>query len=80
VPDEYSSVKAENDWTCCADCTVRGPPAGILGLNPLKPYAIEEISRCARIRHLRSGLKLHFGNSDVDLIANNRAPYLKGIH
>jgi predicted TIM-barrel fold metal-dependent hydrolase len=32
-------------------------------VNPLKEYALAEIARCAGDR----GLKLHFGNSDVDL-------------
>ena len=36
------------------------------GLNPLRDYALEELARGAQDRHLRSGLKLHFGNSAVD--------------
>ena len=36
-------------------------------VNPLRPYALEEIARCARDPRLRNGLKLHFGNSDVDV-------------
>lgn len=36
-------------------------------MNPLKEYAIAEIARCAKNLNLRRGLKLHFGNSDVDL-------------
>jgi predicted TIM-barrel fold metal-dependent hydrolase len=36
-------------------------------LNPLKPYAIDELERCSNIPQLHYGLKLHFGNSDVDL-------------
>jgi len=30
--------------------------------QPLKPYAAEEINRCAKNPNLRTGLKLHFGN------------------
>jgi predicted TIM-barrel fold metal-dependent hydrolase len=67
VPDEYSAVKAENDWTAAEIAPFENRLAGFCGLNPLKPYALEEISRCAGIPQLRSGLKLHFGNSDVDL-------------
>ncbi len=67
VPDEYSAVKAENDWTAAQLAPLAERLRGFCGLNPLKPYALEEISRCARIPQLRSGLKLHFGNSDVDL-------------
>jgi predicted TIM-barrel fold metal-dependent hydrolase len=67
VPDEYSAVKAENDWTVAQIAPFADRLRGFCGLNPLKPYALEEISRCAQIPQLRSGLKLHFGNSDVDL-------------
>jgi len=67
VPDEYSAVKAENDWTAAQIAPFADRLRGFCGLNPLKQYALEEISRCARIPQLRFGLKLHFGNSDVDL-------------
>jgi len=40
---------------------------GFCGINPLRDYALDELSRCAKDPHLHSGLKLHFGNSDVDL-------------
>ena len=36
-------------------------------VNPLRAYALDEIARCAKDPNLRTGLKLHFGNSDVDL-------------
>ena len=36
-------------------------------VNPLKDYALEEIARCGRDPRLSAGLKLHFGNSDVNL-------------
>ena len=36
-------------------------------VNPLKPYALDEVARCNRDPRLQRGLKLHFGNSDVDL-------------
>ncbi len=67
VPDEYAEVKTENDWTAAEIAPFADRLLGFCGLNPLKPYALEEISRCAGIPQLRSGLKLHFGNSDVDL-------------
>jgi predicted TIM-barrel fold metal-dependent hydrolase len=34
---------------------------------PLKEYALDELARCARDPNLRHGIKLHFGNSDVQL-------------
>ena len=44
-----------------------GRLVGFCGVNPLRDYALEEIARCARDPHLRTGLKLHFANSDVDV-------------
>ncbi|HXV85208.1 MAG TPA: amidohydrolase family protein, partial [Gemmatimonadales bacterium] len=35
--------------------------------NPLKEYALHELERCAGHPDLRHGIKLHFGNSDVQL-------------
>jgi predicted TIM-barrel fold metal-dependent hydrolase len=40
---------------------------GFCGFNPLRAYALEELTRCAEETSLRFGLKLHFGNSDVNL-------------
>ncbi len=37
------------------------------GVDPLRDYAVAEVDRCSRDPHLKAGLKLHFGNSDVDL-------------
>ncbi len=37
------------------------------GVDPLKDYALAEIARCAQDPNLHYGLKLHFGNSDMDL-------------
>ena len=67
VDNEYERVKAENDWT--AEQTARFPDRlrAFCSVNPLKDYALDEIRRCAKNPHLRRGLKMHFGNSDVDL-------------
>src|SRR5580765_2416601 len=67
VEDEYTKVKAENDWTSRQVARYPNRLRGLCGVNPLKDYAPDEIARCARDPSLRSGLKLHFGNSDVDL-------------
>jgi len=67
VENEYAKVKAENDWTSQQVGRYPARLRGLCGVNPLKDYAIDEISRCAKDPGLRSGLKLHFGNSDVDL-------------
>jgi predicted TIM-barrel fold metal-dependent hydrolase len=67
VEDEYAKVKAENDWTSRQVAQFPARLRGLCGVNPLKDYAVDEIARCAKDPGLRSGLKLHFGNSDVDL-------------
>ena len=67
VEDEYAKVRAENDWTSAQVARYPGRLRGFCGLNPLRDYAIRELERCAQDSHLRTGIKLHFGNSDVDL-------------
>lgn len=66
VADEYDRVRAENDWTAEQVALFPDRLRGFCSVNPLKPYALEELERCSRDPRLRSGLKLHFGNSDVD--------------
>ena len=69
LEDEHARVREENDWT--SEQVARGGERlrGFCGVNPLKEYALEELARCVeepQLRHLRWGLKLHFGNSGVD--------------
>ena len=66
-PDEYDRVRAENDWTSEQVLRHGDRLIGFCSVNPLKPYALAEIRRCAGMPGLRTGLKLHFGNSDVVL-------------
>lgn len=67
VVDEYERVKAENDWTAQQVAHYPDRLRAFCSFNPLKPYALEELARCSNDPQLRHGLKLHFGNSDVDL-------------
>jgi predicted TIM-barrel fold metal-dependent hydrolase len=67
VPDEYAKVRAENDWTGAQVARYPDRLRAFCGVNPLRDYAIPEIRRCAQDPQLRHGIKLHFGNSDVDL-------------
>jgi predicted TIM-barrel fold metal-dependent hydrolase len=67
VDAEYEHVKAENDWTAQQVAQYPDRLRAFCSFNPLKPYALEELARCSRIPMLHNGLKLHFGNSDVDL-------------
>lgn len=67
VDSEYAKVRAENDWT--ADQAAQYPDRlrAFCSVNPLKDYAITELERCAARPDLHYGIKLHFGNSDVQL-------------
>jgi predicted TIM-barrel fold metal-dependent hydrolase len=67
VPNEYAHVMHENNWTSAQVAKYPHRLLGFCSVNPLRPYALQEIARCATDPNLRSGLKLHFGNSDVNL-------------
>jgi uncharacterized protein len=67
VKDEYTKVKAENDWTARQVAQYPGRLRAFCGVDPLKDYAQQEIARCAKDPYLHFGLKLHFGNSDVNM-------------
>lgn len=67
VPDEYAHVMMENSWTSQQVAKYPGRLLGFCSVNPLRQYALGEIARCAKDPNLRTGLKLHFGNSDVNL-------------
>lgn len=66
-PDEYARVRAENDWVSLQVASYPRRLIGFCSVNPLRDYALREVERCAKDPNLRSGLKLHFGNSDVNL-------------
>jgi predicted TIM-barrel fold metal-dependent hydrolase len=67
VENEYVHVKAENDWTSQQVARFPDRLRAFCSVNPIKEYALEELARCAKDPQLHFGLKLHFGNSDVDL-------------
>jgi predicted TIM-barrel fold metal-dependent hydrolase len=67
VADEYARVRAENDWNAAQAAQYPQRLRAFCGFNPLKEYALEELERCARDPRLKRGIKLHFGNSDVQL-------------
>ncbi|HZB26859.1 MAG TPA: amidohydrolase family protein [Vicinamibacterales bacterium] len=79
VRNEYERVRAENDWT--AEQVARFPDRlrAFCSVNPLKEYALDEIGRCATNPRLRTGLKMHFGNSDVDLANDQHLARLKEV-
>jgi predicted TIM-barrel fold metal-dependent hydrolase len=65
-PEAYLQVQAENDWTAREVASFPSRLVAFCSFSPLKDYAIEELERCARSGAFR-GIKLHFGNSGVDL-------------
>ncbi len=67
VAGEYEHVMAENDWTSSQVAEFPNRLLGFCSVNPLREYALGEILRCAKDPNLRTGLKLHFGNSDVNV-------------
>lgn len=67
VDDEYARVRAENDWTAAQATQYADRLRAFGSFNPLKTYALDELARCAGHPQLRHGIKLHFGNSDVQL-------------
>jgi len=67
VEDEYAKVRAENDWTAAQASLYPKRLIAFCSFNPLKEYALTELERCAKDPNLKHGLKLHFGNSDVQV-------------
>lgn len=65
--DEYAKVRAENDWIAGQVAHYPVRLVGFCSFNPLKDYALEELERCFKSRSFK-GLKLHFGNSGVDVL------------
>jgi predicted TIM-barrel fold metal-dependent hydrolase len=67
LEDEPGKVQAENDWTAAQAARYPDRLLAFCSFNPLKDYAIRELERCAATPGLARGIKLHFGNSDVQL-------------
>ncbi|HKH83308.1 MAG TPA: amidohydrolase family protein [Gemmatimonadales bacterium] len=67
IQHEYAKVREENDWTGKQAAQYPERLRAFCGFNPLKEYALQELERCAKDPNLRRGIKLHFGNSDVQI-------------
>src|SRR5688572_29263866 len=79
VANEYEHVKAENDWTAQQVAQYPDRLRAFCSFNPLKSYALKELARCSKDPQLRYRLKLHFGNSDVDLDNPNDVEKVKKV-
>jgi predicted TIM-barrel fold metal-dependent hydrolase len=64
--DEEARVRRENDWVAEQVAAHRDRLVGFCGMNPLAPYALREVERCAGLGGI-VGIKLHLANSDVNL-------------
>jgi predicted TIM-barrel fold metal-dependent hydrolase len=78
VRNEYEEVKKQNDWIAAQAVRYPGRLKAIMSINPLKPYAIAEIKRCAATNHF-TGLKLHFANSKVNLFDKTQVKQLQKV-
>ena len=78
-PDEYAHVRAENDWVSTQVGMYPQRLIGFCSVNPLRDYALREIDRCSRDPNLQTGLKLHFGNSDVNLDIDEHVERTKAV-
>lgn len=76
--DEYTNVRAENDWVAAQVSRFPNRLVGFCSFNPLKDYALEELNRCARNPNFK-GLKLHLGNSLVDVLNPQHVEKLRTI-
>lgn len=79
APNEYEAVKAENDWTAAQAALFPKRLIAFCGFNPLKDYALDELARCAKNPNLRHGIKMHFGNSDVQMEVPEHFEKLKQV-
>jgi predicted TIM-barrel fold metal-dependent hydrolase len=66
VENELEKVRAENDWNADQAARYPGRLIAFMSVNPLKDYALGELERCAKSGRFK-GVKLHFGNSQIDL-------------
>jgi predicted TIM-barrel fold metal-dependent hydrolase len=77
--DEYAKVRAENDWNGAQAALFPKRLVAFCSFNPLKAYALAELDRCSKDPNLRRGIKMHFGNSDVQLEDPGQLEKIKAI-
>lgn len=78
LDNEYEQVKKQNDWTAEQAERYPGRLKAFVSVNPLKPYALQEIQRCADSKRFY-GLKLHFANSRIDLTDTAQVKQLQKV-
>jgi predicted TIM-barrel fold metal-dependent hydrolase len=78
IQDDYPKVRAENDWLAEQVAPFRDRLVGFCSFNPLKDYALEELNRCVKNPNFK-GLKLHIGNSRVDMLDPQHVEKLRTV-
>jgi len=78
VKNEYQEVKKQNDWIAAQAAQYPDRLKAFMSVNPLKPYAIKEIERCAATKGF-TGLKLHFANSKINLFDEAQVKRLQKV-
>jgi len=78
VKNEYEEVMKQNDWIAAQAAQYPDRLKAFMSVNPLKPYAIKEIERCAVTKRF-TGLKLHFANSKVNLFDKAQVRQLQKV-
>lgn len=66
IPNAPQLVRAENEWTAAEAARFPDRLVAFCSFNPLSDHALRELEYCASSGRFR-GLKLHFGNSEVDI-------------
>jgi len=77
--NEYEKVKEENDWIAAQAAEYPKRMVAFCSFNPLKDYALTELERCAKNPITRRGIKMHFGNSDVQMENPEQIEKLKAV-
>ncbi|HEX8397074.1 MAG TPA: amidohydrolase family protein [Pyrinomonadaceae bacterium] len=67
IGDEYTNVRAENDWVASQVSRYPDRLVAFCGISPLKDYAVKEVRRCASELRMK-GVKLHFRSSGVNVL------------
>lgn len=65
--DEYTNVRAENDWVAAQVSRYPDRLVGFCGISPLKDYAVKEVHRCASELRMK-GIKMHFRSAQINVL------------
>src|SRR5206468_8526413 len=78
VENEYAKVRDENDWVGLQTAKYPDRLVAFCSFNPLRDYALEELDRCSKNPNIK-GLKLHFGNSRVDVLDSQHVEKIREV-